>query len=350
MMRSMDKLLFPFWEGNTAYDESVMFLSENGETPWASLFFEPTEILHISSTDYETEYVRGIDWETVDGRLYLLDGTAIPSMKKEELHFYSDETKDCFPAKDGGKILCKGAGYFHQRQALVTYRHEGQWMPSKSVLGSRALENTKKKMKENKNITICFYGDSITAGCDSSKRMNVAPFMESWPQLVTAEIKKKYGCEIQYVNTAVGGKLSDWGLENVQERVVAHNPDVVVLAFGMNDGTEQVSPEEFKHNIMGMKGQILKNNSSTEFILIATTVANAESVFDGCQREYRDVLAECMNPGDVLVNMTEVHDALLSRKKFCDMTGNNINHPNDYLVRVYAQVILQLIQKALSFS
>ena len=120
--------------------------------------------------------------------------------------------------------------------------------------------------------------------------------------------------------------------------------------YRMNDGTEQVSPEEFKHNIMGMKGQILKNNSSTEFILIATTVANAESVFDGCQREYRDVLAECMNPGDVLVNMTEVHDALLSRKKFCDMTGNNINHPNDYLVRVYAQVILQLIQKALSFS
>ena len=44
-------------------------------------------------------------------------------------------------------------------------------------------------MKENKNITLCFYGDSITAGCDSSKRMNVAPFMESWPQLVTAEIK-----------------------------------------------------------------------------------------------------------------------------------------------------------------
>lgn len=346
-MRPTEELLFPFWEGNTVYDESVMFLSENGETPSAGLFFKPAEILGVCSTDYEKEYVRGVDWEEADGRLYLLSGTQIPSMKKGELHFYSDETRECFPAKDGGKILCKGAGYFHQRQALVTYRHVGQWSPSKGILGSRALENLKKKIGKDKHFTVCFYGDSITAGCDSSKRMGVAPFMESWPKLITAEIERTYGCTVNYVNTAVGGKLSDWGLENVHERVVAHNPDLVVLAFGMNDGTEQVAPEQFKQNIMGIKEQILKNNSSTEFILIATTVANAESVYDGRQREYKAVLETCMDPGDILVNMTAVHEALLSRKRFCDMTGNNINHPNDYLIRVYAQIILQLIQEAM---
>ena len=50
-----------------------------------------------------------------------------------------------------------------------------------------------------------------------------------------------------------------------------------------------------------------------------------------------------MGQGDILVNMTDVHDHLLTRKRFVDMTGNNINHPNDYLIRVYAQVILKTL-------
>ena len=35
--------------------------------------------------------------------------------------------------------------------------------------------------------------------------------------------------------------------------------------------------------------------------------------------------------------------ALLQRKKFIDVTGNNINHPNDYLSRVYAVTLLQTL-------
>ena len=41
-----------------------------------------------------------------------------------------------------------------------------------------------------------------------------------------------------------------------------------------------------------------------------------------------------------LVPMTSMHSALMEKKRFYDMTGNNINHPCDFLARVYAQVIL----------
>ena len=42
--------------------------------------------------------------------------------------------------------------------------------------------------------------------------------------------------------------------------------------------------------------------------------------------------------------MTGMHHALLKRKLFRDMTGNNVNHPNDFLARVYAQTILAVLE------
>jgi hypothetical protein len=49
--------------------------------------------------------------------------------------------------------------------------------------------------------------------------------------------------------------------------------------------------------------------------------------------------------GVVVADMTTMHQDLLKRKAFIDMTGNNVNHTNDYLSRVYAQVILETMNK-----
>jgi len=36
---------------------------------------------------------------------------------------------------------------------------------------------------------------------------------------------------------------------------------------------------------------------------------------------------------------------LLTRKPFSDLSGNNINHPNDFSHRFYAQIIDRLFQQ-----
>ena len=55
--------------------------------------------------------------------------------------------------------------------------------------------------------------------------------------MFTESLKAKYkNANITSVNTAVGGTASAWGVQNVQERVVSKNPDLLVLGFGMNDG------------------------------------------------------------------------------------------------------------------
>jgi acyl-CoA thioesterase I len=59
--------------------------------------------------------------------------------------------------------------------------------------------------------------------------------------------------------------------------------------------------------------------------------------------KFRDALASLVGPGVALVDMTAVWQKLMERKKFADMTGNGVNHPNDYGHRLYAQAILALL-------
>ena len=51
--------------------------------------------------------------------------------------------------------------------------------------------------------------------------------------------------------------------------------------------------------------------------------------------------------GVAVAKMTDMHLHLLSLKRYWDMTGNNINHPNDFLARVYAQVVAQMLVEEL---
>ena len=41
-----------------------------------------------------------------------------------------------------------------------------------------------------------------------------------------------------------------------------------------------------------------------------------------------------------LAQVTTMHKEILRYKNYYSMTGNNINHPTDFIIRVYAQNIL----------
>ena len=56
-----------------------------------------------------------------------------------------------------------------------------------------------------------------------------------------------------------------------------------------------------------------------------------------------DALAGLCGKGVVLADVTSMWQDLLKRKSFHDLTGNGVNHPNDFGHRVYAQVISTLV-------
>ena len=52
-----------------------------------------------------------------------------------------------------------------------------------------------------------------------------------------------------------------------------------------------------------------------------------------------------VGPGVALADVTEVWTWMNRHKHFLDLTGNGLNHPNDFGHRLYAQCILQLLPR-----
>ena len=113
-------------------------------------------------------------------------------------------------------------------------------------------------------------------------------------------------------------------------------------AIGMNDGSGRRPPEEFAALTQSIMADVRAKKPEAEFLLVSSICPNREACLYGNQEDYPAALAALCGNGTVLANVTAVHQELLKRKRYMDMTGNNVNHPNDYLHRIYAQVLMAL--------
>lgn len=338
----IDTALQPFWKGKVMYNESVLMISKDGKPAEAPLLFKPKRILFVKNSGLDIEYKKDIDWEFKDGKLRLLPGSKAVFMTYEAL--CPDSTKKSFPAKNGGRVLHQEGIFFHEHQLAVTYKHaKNKWKGLVPVFREGDLPQTLDKLQNKKPVRLLLFGDSIAEGYNASGKFDKNPNLPDWGTLIAEKLKRYYGAPITFINTAIAGKDSKWGRETVQQNVTAHQPDLVIIAFGMNDGTGKVPPQQFKTNIQEIILKVKENNNNAEFILVAPMLPNPESFFTGTQPEFKSVLDELATKGIVVVDMTEVHRELLKNKSYQDMTGNNINHPNDFLMRWYAQEILGVL-------
>lgn len=83
--------------------------------------------------------------------------------------------------------------------------------------------------------TIVLYGTSLTE----------AP----WAHMLAAWLHSKYPDRARCLNAAMPGKASRTALLNLEERVLVHLPDCVLLEFAVNDATQVFSPDELDHGI-----------------------------------------------------------------------------------------------------
>ena len=333
----------PYWEGCITYHESVMFVGDDG----APLMYAPEHVLSVRSSDLKTEYVEGVDYEIKDGKIYRLNGSAMPSFTWDEFYPKSKETSVSGNAYAGSKkpyVFFAEGTYFHTKQVFVTYTHQENssfFVPTRST----KLTSFEQKLKKGESVNLVFFGDSITAGGNASGRNGgVAPFTPIWAEIVRDALVAKYpSAKINYTNTAVGGKETVWAIEELEARVNAYKPDLLVLAFGMNDGGKTTA--QFIANIKTIVDRVLAANPDCEIALIATMLPHAETTYfknQDLQEAALYELAKSYKNVDV-IPMTSVHASVLGVKRYFDMTGNNVNHAGDFLVRIYAQTILETI-------
>jgi len=118
-----------------------------------------------------------------------------------------------------------------------------------------------------KTLTIVAFGDSTTA-----PRAGVVVYAKLLERLLLAN-----NVEARIINAGVGGDTTDSGKTRFQRDVLNHQPDLVVLQFGINDSsvnvwetppasTPTVAIDNYKDNLIGFI-RTLKQNG-TEIILM----------------------------------------------------------------------------------
>lgn len=342
------ELLRPFWQGETVEGESVLFIKNpaTGEAT-ASLLFPVQKVLAVRNSAGDMSYEEGRDykWKPGSREIVLPAGSRIVSHTPQQLRRPAGSQKYKLTHRDGnGEIFFGARLEYADMQTCITYEHAPDlWKSPVPKFDAKALPRSVQKLLNKQPLSIVLLGDSISAGANSSKLGQGLPFQPAYPELLQLYLETRFRTKVDMTNLSVGGTATSWGLTQV-EKILAAKPDLVILAFGMNDSAGR-SAKDYQANTQKMISMIREKLPESEFILVASMLGNRDwttlrhEVFP----EYRDALAKLCEPGIALADLTSIWTGFLELKKDWDQTGNGVNHPNDFGHRVYAQVISTLL-------
>lgn len=344
------------WSGTRVNRETMAMIEEDGICQ-ATFARSPKKVLKVESYDFEKTYEEGKDYRIEGDKLVLTADSRIPYTTwdtfllpdKETALKDQAESSSKFPyapieTTDGRYITIfpiGNPGYVTKWQVAVTYETEEDWKGYTPEPSLQKLPRLAKKLAAKEPVTIVLYGDSISEGFDCSGKYNMPPYQPIWGEILIESLRSRYDSEIIFHNPSAAGMDSDWALSNLQERVNVHHPDLVILGWGMND---RCSGEEYAEKTLKLMEAVLSENPEAEFVLMASSLANELAHtepywFCGLQKDHGRSLEPLCKDGVVLADIGRMQTDLMQNKRYIDMTGNWLNHPNDYLARVQAQVV-----------
>lgn len=338
----------PFWRSNRIFGESLFFIRDTpGLLPYARLLFPPTGPLQLTSASREILYTSPDDYFVEAGTqtVILPVGSRIPFMDRAALHPRIG-AEHCMDHKRGEDQvgLYFGEGHlFHDQQVEASYDHHSSWQGFVPGIQLDRLPMVARKLREPVPLKICIIGDSISAGCNASGITGVPPGMPPYPGLWVEAMRRHRTGEVILENYAVSGTGMKYGLEVVND-VMNEAPDLVVIAYGMNDAGF-IDTREYLSHTTRILDAIKGKGRETEVILVASMLGNPEWIYSPTEKFilFRDALESLCGPGVALADMTSLWADLLRIKSYQDLTGNGVNHPNDFGHRIHAQVLLDLL-------
>lgn len=344
------QVLTPFWKTDQMRETLFFIQPDANSLPLAALLFQPQNIISVTNAARDTTFEAGRDYllDQATATIRLPKGSRIPFKTQDELYPLMSSQGPKIGGKRGdasrGILFGEGA-FYHGMQIEVTYAClPGQWKGYTPKFAGDVLPRTIKKLTAKEPIKILLCGDSISEGYNASKFTKAKPGSPPYGELVAKALEKQYGSQVTFQNFAHAGWQARGGLQQArQERLGAKKPDLVIVAFGMNDVSSR-NAADYGKSIQGIIETIRKESPETEFILVSSMLCNPQWSPPLEQFPlYRDALQKLGGPGVALADMTAIWQELLNRKSFYDLTGNGVNHPNDFGHRIYAQAILALI-------
>jgi lysophospholipase L1-like esterase len=322
----LDEAVRPFWLTETISRESVLLLSSNGGPATGPLLFAPEKILSVTDASLGQSFTLGRDYDVTGNLITARPTSKILVMKDSE--FATGE----FPwtRTDG-------------RHIFVTYRHDATWTGPKPAYQGNRLPRFAAKLRTRKPVIIAAYGDSITLGINVSGFQQLPPYLPPWPKLVARALEKR--SPVTLYNAALGGQTAYWGQEKATALIGPLRPDLVIVAFGMNDFWSY-TPTQFRENIAKLMTNVRSKSPNAEFLLVSPMkfdpAYTADPTYVNNLAGYAAALNELTGPGVAFFDMTQFSDALYRAKTPKSLLADPL-HPADFLARCYAMGVIATI-------
>lgn len=112
----------------------------------------------------------------------------------------------------------------------------------------KVIEKICKKQEninQNKPVTIAFLGDSVTQGCfecyvpAGTKRVEtIFDYSSAYSTRLKELLQLLYPTvQINIINSGISGDNATNGFDRLERDILAYNPDLLVVSFGLNDST-----------------------------------------------------------------------------------------------------------------
>lgn len=209
---------------------------------------------------------------------------------------------------------------------------------------------------QNGPITIVAFGDSVTHGALARGEINYETVY--WNRL-----KKKINAQNNYVpvnviNAGIGGITAKGSLERMESQVLRHNPDLIIVCFGLNDVNNPLEGYLAALEEIFDRGQ----KSGAEVIFMTPNMLNT-TVLEDTPKEYYEYAiktAEMQNGGKMDLYMesatqlaekmgVRVCDCYKKWKKLSEtqdityLLANRINHPTKEMHELFAESLFEMI-------
>lgn len=343
-LQDWDQRLAPIVAGDLVYREACLPLATNRDAPLELTLLYPAkkivEVIHNGTGETLRE---GRDWTLQDGSLVLPPGSHAPIQLETE--FFARKSADSAKKLPPISVRLEEGTWYHERQIEVTYepanREDWSLPPTNASLDD--LPRLKRLLNEKAPLKIVLFGDSIAAGGNASRFQGCWPYQPAFGELIAWKLAREYGNKIVFTNHSRGGATSAYAVGQAASQVGWFQPDLAIIAFGMNDrGANR--REGHRQNLETIIDTIRNVSPETEFIVITSMLNNPRQPMGlGPVKFLRDEALKITRPGLAIVDMTTTHEKLLERKKYLDTSGNGANHPNDFLHRLYAHRILEVL-------
>lgn len=205
-------------------------------------------------------------------------------------------------------------------------------------------------------ITIVAFGDSVTHGAVGPDEINYETVY--WNRLRQKINAVRNYVPVNVINAGIGGITAAGSIERMDKHVLAHDPDLVIVCFGLNDVNGTL--EDYLGSLRKIFAKVQAYGA--DLIFLTPNMLNTYVAEDTEQRwyEYAAVTAKMQNEGkmDLYINSAKslaeemgvaVCDCYAQWKKLSEtqdttmLLANRINHPTKEMHELFADGLFKMI-------